>query len=162
MLRGTFFSIVFIVFVIGILANEYRQGRLPLKTETAVAGVIFGVFILSLMAILWIDNARSVSLYKHAVFIPAEITIKRYAGAHRTPHFEYMYYYDSIKYIDSWSLPLSGPRREVGDTFYVAVDSTRPSYSMPLMKNDELLTDKSWAEMQLKIERKKRMLWWRE
>ena len=120
------------------------------------------MFPLSLMSLLLFENARVMSLYKHAVFVPAEITIKRFSGAHRSPHFEYRYCFDSIEYKESWSLPLSGPRREVGDTFYVAVDSTHPSRSMPLKKNNELLTDKSWADRQFNVERKKRMLFWRE
>ena len=162
MLKGVFFFILFIVFVIGILVNENLQGRLPLKTETVVSGVIFGVFLLSLMIFLLFENASSVSLYRNAVFVPAEITIKRFSGAHRSPYFEYRYYFDSIEYKESGSLPLSGPRNDVGYTFYVAVDSTHPSYSMPLKKNNELLTDRSWADRQLIIQRKKQMLWWRE
>ena len=162
MLKGILYFILIIVFVIGILANEYHHGRLPKTTETAVAGVILGIFILSLMVFLLYENARSVSLFKHAMFVPAEITIKRFSGAHRTPHFEYKYSVDSIEFIGSWSLPPSGLHKDVGDTFYVAVDSTHPSRSIPLMLNDELLTDKTWATRQLNIERKDKVLFLKE
>ena len=118
-----------------------------------IEGVIFSIFV--------IRAVFQYSMYKNAVITEATL-IQKNLEVKWSSYFIYEYIVDTVQYRGEDYGRRVTSDLEIGDTFYIFYDSTRPWMATYLEKNERLLTDPSWANRQFVLKRKKTMLWWRD
>lgn len=158
----SFFMIVFALFMLSICTFSYVKNRKTIQTTGKIVTITAYAIGIVFISIYSIRAVLQHSMYKHALVTEATLIGKDIDVAKGNKCFLYEYYVDSVRYEGEGYARRVASDLDVGDTFYIFYDSSRPWMDSYLEKDDKLLTDLSWANRQLILKRKKTMLWWNE
>ena len=152
------FAIVWVLICTIYFPTERRTESTVSKVVTVIAYVIAGVFLCTFV----IRAVLQHSMYKNAVITEATLIQKDVEVGKTSTYFIYEYFVDTVRYKGNDYGRRVASDLQIGDTFYIFYDSTRPWMSTYLEKNERLLIDPSWANRQFVLKRKKTMLWWKD
>lgn len=157
----SFIMIVFLIFLLSLGIYSYLKERRTMKRVVKVVSIIILVIEGVIFSIFVIRAVFQYSMYKNAVITEATL-IQKNLEVKWSSYFIYEYIVDTFQYRGEDYGRRVTSDLEIGDTFYIFYDSTRPWMATYLEKNERLLTDPSWANRQFVLKRKKTMLWWRD
>jgi hypothetical protein len=157
----SFIMIVFLIFLLSLGIYSYLKERRTMKRVVKVVSIIILVIEGVIISIFVIRAVFQYSMYKNAVITEATL-IQKNLEVKWSSYFIYEYIVDTVQYRGEDYGRRVTSDLEIGDTFYIFYDSTRPWMATYLEKNERLLTDPSWANRQFVLKRKKTMLWWRD
>lgn len=157
----SFIMIVFLIFLLSLGIYSYLKERRTMKRVVKVVSIIILVIEGVIFSIFVIRAVFQYSMYKNAVITEATL-IQKNLEVKWSSYFIYEYIVDTVQYRGEDYGRRVTSDLEIGDTFYIFYDSTRPWMATYLEKNERLLTDPSWANRQFVLKRKKTMLWWRD
>jgi hypothetical protein len=153
-------SVVLIVLLSAGIYSDLKERR-TMKRVVKVVSIIILVIEGVIISIFVIRAVFQYSMYKNAVITEATL-IQKNLEVKWSSYFIYEYIVDTVQYRGEDYGRRVTSDLEIGDTFYIFYDSTRPWMATYLEKNERLLTDPSWANRQFVLKRKKTMLWWRD
>lgn len=152
------FAIVWVLICTIFIPTESRTESTVSKVVTVIAYVLAVVFLCTFV----IRAVFQHSMYKNAVITEATL-IQKDLEVKWSNYFIYEYIVDTTHYRgEDFCRRRVTSDLEIGDSFYIFYDSTRPWMATYLEKNERLLTDPSWANRQFVLKRKETMLWWRD
>ena len=157
----SFIMIVFLIFLLSLGIYSYLKERRTMKRAVKVVSIIILVIEGVIFSIFVIRAVFQYSMYKNAVITEATL-IQKNLEVKWSSYFIYEYIVDTVQYRGEDYGRRVTSDLEIGDTFYIFYDSTRPWMATYLEKIERLLTDPSWANRQFVLKRKKTMLWWRD
>lgn len=158
----SFIMIVFLIFLLSLGIYSYLKERRTMKRVVKVVSIIILVIEGVIFSIFVIRAVFQHSMYKNAVITEATL-IQKDLEVKWSNYFIYEYIVDTTHYRgEDFCRRRVTSDLEIGDSFYIFYDSTRPWMATYLEKNERLLTDPSWANRQFVLKRKKTMLWWRD
>ena len=158
----SFIMIVFLIFLLSLGIYSYLKERRTMKRVVKVVSIIILVIEGVIFSVFVIRAVFQYSMYKNAVITEATLIQKDVEVGRTSTYFIYEYFVDTVHYKGNDYGRRVASDLQIGDTFYIFYDSTRPWMATYLEKNERLLTDPSWANRQFVLKRKKTMLWWKD